>query len=79
MRKEIAFLPFTRLIDMAVVRNCVIYKKIHGSKSMMMKDFRRYIAITYLKKGADSKAILGRPALRQKTFRSNVLPPIKFN
>ena len=45
---------------------------------MSIKDFRRYIAVTYLKKGANSKAILGRPVKSQITTRSNVLPDIKF-
>lgn len=50
------FCLFTRLIDMAVVNGYVIYKKIHGSKLMSIKDFRRYIAVTYLKKRSRFKS-----------------------
>ncbi|KFM60345.1 PiggyBac transposable element-derived protein 2, partial [Stegodyphus mimosarum] len=75
--KKWYFCLITRMIDMAVVNAYLIYKRIH--RSMSIKDFRRYIAVTYLKKGADSKAILGRPVQRRITCRSNVLPDIKFD
>ena len=77
--KKWYFCLITRMIDMAIVNGFVIYKKIHGSKLMSIKDFRRYIAVSYLKKGANSKAVLGRPVIRQITSRSNVLPEVKFD
>ena len=56
-----------------------IHKKIHDSKLMPIADFRRYIVVTYLKKGANSKAILGSPVQSQITFRYNVIFDIKFD
>lgn len=71
---------YTRLTDMAVVNGYVIYKKIHISKLIESNILEGNIAVTYLKKAPNSKAILGRSVQRRQiTSRSNVLPDIKFD
>ena len=50
----------TRMIDMAVVNACIIYRLIHGPNSISTKDFRRAVALSYLQKGHGKLVMQGR-------------------
>ncbi|XP_028658906.1 piggyBac transposable element-derived protein 2-like [Erpetoichthys calabaricus] len=51
---------FTRCIDMAIVNAWILHKSIHGGNAISLKDFRRAIAIVYLKTTVQRKHA-GRP------------------
>ena len=41
----------TKIIDMAMVHACIIYRLIHGPKSISTKGFSRDVAVSYSQKG----------------------------
>lgn len=51
----------TRIIDMAVVNSYLLYKQVQGRNAISLKDFRRQIAVTYLKLGHGVRVMRGRP------------------
>lgn len=69
----------TRIIDMAVVNGFILYNKIQGKKSMSIKDFRRAIAIQYLKIGHGQRVLKGRPTSFPGTSRTNVSENIRYD
>ena len=50
---------FTRMVDMAVVNGWIIYRMVHGGDALDLLEFRRCIAVQYLK--MSTKCSLGRP------------------
>lgn len=70
---------FTRMIDMALVNASIIYRNIHGSDSMTMKDFRRAVAIKYLKLGIGKIVLKSRPYSFPSTSRSTVIDDIRYD
>ena len=63
---------FTRILDIAVVNSFVLYRLIHGSNSILKKEFCRAIATTYLKLGHRSRVMRGRPLSFPSTSRRQV-------
>ena len=62
---------------MAVVNSFVIYRLIHGSYSISIKDFRRAVATTYLKLGHGSRVMRGHPLSLPSTSRRQVAHDIR--
>lgn len=70
---------FTRMIDMAVVNACTIFKLMHGPNSTSMKDFRRAIAVSYLKLGHGTRVLRGRPLSLPLTSRARISDDIRYD
>ena len=70
---------FTRTLVMAVVNSFVLYRFIHGSTSISIKDFRRAIATTYLKLRYGSRVMRGGPLSLPLTSRRQVAHDIRFD
>lgn len=69
----------TRIIDMAVVNAFLLYRKIHGKKSISIKEFRRSIAVEYLKIGHGKRVLKGRPLSFPSTSRSKVPDGVRYD
>lgn len=69
----------TRIIDMAVVNAFLLYRKIHGKKSISIKDFRRALAVYYLKLGHGKRTLKGRPLSFPSTSRTNVSEDVRYD
>jgi hypothetical protein len=41
---------FTRIVDMALTNAWILYRAMHGSQAINCLDFRRAVALSYLKK-----------------------------
>ena len=70
---------FMIILDMAVVNSFVLYRLIHGSNSISIKDFCRAIATTYLKLGYGSRVMRGRPLSLPLTSRRQVAHDIRLD
>lgn len=70
---------FTRMVDMAVINSFLLYRRIHGKKSVTLKDFRRQIAVPYLKLGHGRNILKGRPLSYPSTSRTNVPDDVRFD
>ena len=64
---------------MTLVNSFVLYRLIHGSNSISIKDFRRAIATTYLKQGHGSRVMRGRPLSLPSTSRRQVAHDIRLD
>ncbi|KAJ8911933.1 hypothetical protein NQ315_016274, partial [Exocentrus adspersus] len=69
----------TRVIDMAVVNAFLLYRAIHGKKSISIKDFRRSIAVEYLKIGYGKRILKGRPLSFPSTSTSSVPDGVRYD
>ena len=78
-RKKWYWSIFTTILDMAVVNNFVLYRLIHGSNSISIKEFRRAIATTYVKLGHGSRVMRGRPLSLLSTSRRQVAHDIRLD
>lgn len=63
---------FIRGVDIAVVNTFLLYRRIHGSKSITLKDYNRKLAVTYFKKGYSRSVVKGRTTSFIPTSRANV-------
>lgn len=62
---------FTRMIDMAVTNAWLLYRHLHGSKSLSCLEFRRAVAISYLKRGGIK--------IRMGYHTPNVVQDVKYD
>nr|CAI5861636.1 unnamed protein product [Callosobruchus analis] len=58
---------------MAIVNSRILCWHIHGNKSISIKDFRRQVAVPYLKLGHEGRVLKGNPLSFPSTSRSKVL------
>lgn len=63
---------FIRGVDIAVVNTFLLYRRIHESKSITLKDYNRKLAVTYFKKGYSRSVVKGRTTSFIPTSRANV-------
>ncbi|KAF2905227.1 hypothetical protein ILUMI_00951 [Ignelater luminosus] len=68
----------TRIIDMAIVNACQLYRKVE-QKPLNLKKFRRAIAIPYLKLGHRSRVAKGRLISTPSTSRIHVPGDVRFD
>lgn len=68
----------TRIIDTEVVNGFILYNKIHSRKSMSIKNFRRAIAIQYLKIEHGQRILKERPTSFPGTSRTYVSENIRY-
>lgn len=64
---------------MAVVNSFLTYRRVYGKKSITIKDFRRQIAVTYLKIGHGRNVLKGRPLSFPSTSRSHILDSVRLD
>lgn len=62
---------FTRMIDMSITNAWILYRKVHGASSLNCLDFRRAVAVTFLK--------LGNKGLKRKYQTHGVVPDVRYD
>jgi hypothetical protein len=66
------------MIDMTVINAHLVYNRCNENNSLSVKEFRRQIARTYLKKGLERKSTRGQPTKLISSRTSNV-PDIRYD
>lgn len=64
---------------MAIVNGFLLYRRIHGKKSITIKNFRRQIAVPYLKLGHGRNVSKGRPFSFPSTSKTLVLDNVRLD
>ncbi|XP_066258244.1 piggyBac transposable element-derived protein 2-like [Euwallacea similis] len=70
---------FTRIIDMAMINSFLLYRRVNGKNSITLKDFRREIAISYLKLGHGRSVMKGRPLSLPSTSKTYVPDNVRLD
>lgn len=69
----------TRVVDMAIVNSFILYNLLHPKNTTSIKEFRRNIAVTYLKMGYGRRVQRGRPLSLPSTSRTKIFDDVRFD
>jgi hypothetical protein len=69
----------TRIVDMAVTNSVILYNLLHAQDKISIKEFRRNIAVAYLKLGHGRRVQKGRPLSLPSTSRTKIIYDVRFD
>lgn len=70
---------FTRIVDMCIVNSYILYNKMHPNNKVSIKEYRRNIAVPYLKLGHGKRTLKGRPVSLPSTSKVSIPDDVRFD